>query len=390
MTTAHLARQRADATSALVHNLSVQLQSVHRAISTQYPWIHRLTLANYDPRTDLLSALVSCHTGSAPLEQPQARLAHMPALHALATTGCSHVVDDLNAQGVPPTEHARWLQSSTYRSSLTIPLFHDSLLNAFLFFDSEQTNAFTADATRTLTVFAHLVLQLHQLQIQISHGIQGSVRIASKLARLRDLETGLHLERIAAYTRVIATQLQHTQPICSEFIDYLFLFAPLHDIGKVGIPDSILRKPGPLDDDEWTIMRQHVDLGSSIVVQMGEHLNLPQGPAFSILSNIVAQHHERGDGSGYPQRLKMTEIALEARIVAVADVYDALSSQRPYKSAMSEAEVTQILHDEVQRGRLDPDCVQALLGARTERLDIAQRLKDTNTGTGTGLSAKGS
>lgn len=202
MATPHHAPDKADATpSAQTHSLSEHLQSVHRAISHLFPWVHWLTLATYNPHTDALNALVSCNTGGVPLAQHKAQLVHMPTLRALAAAGCSRVVADLDADSLPPSEHTIWLNSGAYRSSLTIPLFQNGSLSAFLFFDSEQPGAFTPDATRTLTLLALVVSQFHQLQVQISHGIQGSVQIATTLTRLRDLETGLHLERCRLYAR---------------------------------------------------------------------------------------------------------------------------------------------------------------------------------------------
>jgi len=202
------------------------------------------------------------------------------------------------------------------------------------------------------------------------------VHVASGLARIRDLETGQHLERMAAYSQLMARKLACAHALSDEFIEYVFLFAPLHDIGKVGIPDSILLKPGRLDTVEMATMRRHVEIGETIVDQMGQDLSMGNGLAFKVMRNIVAAHHERGDGSGYPRGLLMNDIPLEARIVAVADVYDALSNQRPYKKAWTEAEITAELDRETASGRLDAECVQTLMAARDERMTIHREHAD--------------
>jgi response regulator RpfG family c-di-GMP phosphodiesterase len=161
-----------------------------------------------------------------------------------------------------------------------------------------------------------------------------------------------------------------------EYVEYVHLFAPLHDIGKVGIPDSVLLKPGKLDAQEWVTMRRHVEIGETIIDQMAREMNLGSTLATQVMRNIVAGHHERGDGSGYPRGLLMQDIPMEARIVAVADVYDALSNRRPYKEPWTEVAITLELSREVALGRLDGDCVRALLDAGDERRAIQVRLAD--------------
>jgi HD-GYP domain-containing protein (c-di-GMP phosphodiesterase class II) len=196
------------------------------------------------------------------------------------------------------------------------------------------------------------------------------------LASIRDLETGQHLERMARYSHLMAVALADKFCLNDEFIEYVRLFAPLHDIGKVGIPDNVLLKPGKLDADEWKVMREHVAIGEKIVAKMTLDLNLGDSLSSIVMRNIVAAHHERGDGSGYPRGLKMMDIPVEGRIVAVADVYDALSNRRPYKTAWTEEETAAELRKEVNVGRLDGDCVEVLLQARDARRYIQDRYAD--------------
>lgn len=225
-------------------------------------------------------------------------------------------------------------------------------------------------------MFANLISQLYLLQLQVVHSLVGTVNLASGLARIRDLETGQHLERMAAYSQLMARSLALQDGLDDEFVEYVHLFAPLHDIGKVGIPDKVLLKPGKLDAEEWVTMRRHVEIGESIISQMALEMNLGSSLATEVMRNIVAGHHERGDGSGYPRGLHMLDIPLEARIVAVADVYDALSNRRPYKEPWTEEAIAAELSKEVVLGRLDSRCVHALMSAVAERRAIQVRLAD--------------
>ena len=197
--------------------------------------------------------------------------------------------------------------------------------------------------------------------------------IARDFAEFRDLETGAHLQRIAHYARVITKQLAQMTQLDDEYVEHVYLYSPLHDIGKIAIPDSILLKPGKLDPDEWEIMKTHTTRGREIIETITADLHISNLPDNQVLRNIVEFHHEAMDGSGYPAGLVGDEIPLEARIVSVADVFDALTSRRPYKREWTVAEALVELHRMVDIGKLDPMCVQALVNARAQVEEILSR-----------------
>ncbi|MEN6449445.1 MAG: HD domain-containing phosphohydrolase [Thermoguttaceae bacterium] len=207
-------------------------------------------------------------------------------------------------------------------------------------------------------------------------------------AEFRDEDTGNHVIRVGCFSRAVAVELGRPRP----FLEMLLLAAPLHDIGKIGIPDSVLLKPGPLDDAEWAVMQRHCEIGecilreqSKVVVPLldwyaGDSPEMKNSlvnhdPVLETAAAIAMAHHERWDGSGYPQGLAGEEIPLEARIVAVADVFDALISDRPYRPARPEEEVLSIMGNAVG-SHFDPTVYAAFLRALPEIRAVRSRFAD--------------
>lgn len=176
----------------------------------------------------------------------------------------------------------------------------------------------------------------------------------SRAAEYKDEDTGAHVERMSHYSSTIARKLGFNE----ELVEQILWAAPMHDIGKIGIPDSILRKPGKLDDAEWVIMRQHTIIGAKIL--KGANAD------FIRLAEIISlNHHEKWDGSGYPNRIKGSDIPIAARIVAVADVFDALTSERPYKKPFPMEKAMSIIKE--SRGtHFDPDVADAFCASEEE------------------------
>jgi putative two-component system response regulator len=197
-----------------------------------------------------------------------------------------------------------------------------------------------------------------------------TLRALAKLAESRDTDTGLHIERVGAYSAVLAGQLAvegpYTDIIDRDFVTTIRLAAPLHDIGKVGISDSILLKPGKLSEEEYEVMKQHTIIGTQVLETALEVMD-NSDKMLEMAREIVRSHHERWDGRGYPDGLAGEQIPLSARIVSVADTYDALMTLRPYKKALSRQESRAIISDAATAGQFDPAIHQAFL-ATEDRL----------------------
>jgi putative two-component system response regulator len=199
---------------------------------------------------------------------------------------------------------------------------------------------------------------------ELGRSREETIHVLARAAELRDHETGQHIERVSRSCELIARRLGLSHDRC----ELLRIASPLHDIGKIAIADHILRKPGPLSADERRVVETHTVLGHSILAGSRE-------PLLQLAAEIAWTHHERFDGGGYPRGLKGDEIPLAGRIVAVADVFDALVSDRVYRSALPVDDVVAAMR--VARGsHFDPDALDALLTAIPEALEIRDRFRD--------------
>ena len=202
----------------------------------------------------------------------------------------------------------------------------------------------------------------------------------ASLAETRDSETGNHIRRTQFYVKALAqhlsTQPQFAAQLTDSYIQMLFKSAPLHDIGKVGIPDSILQKPGKLTAEEYTIMKNHPLIGAQALAKViAGTAHTGEKSFLDYARQMVEAHHERWDGSGYPHQLRGTAIPLAGRLMALADVYDALISKRIYKRGFSHEEVRQMLIEE-SGSHFDPDVVAAFLAREADFLQIAKKFAD--------------
>jgi putative two-component system response regulator len=203
----------------------------------------------------------------------------------------------------------------------------------------------------------------------------------TSLAETRDTDTGNHIRRTQHYVRALAQRLQDHPRFAAALTDHgiamLFKSAPLHDIGKVGIPDRILLKPGALTPEEFDIMKTHTTLGRDAIEQAEQTLGT-QVEFLRMAKEIAMSHQEKWDGSGYPQGLAGDDIPMSARLMAVADVYDALISERIYKSAIPHDRAVQIIF-QGRGAHFDPDMVDAFIEIQPEIQAIAQRFSDTES-----------
>jgi HD-GYP domain-containing protein (c-di-GMP phosphodiesterase class II) len=243
-------------------------------------------------------------------------------------------------------------------------------------FSTQTTLTAAKDFLKNQNVLLEIEVEKRTRKIQDTQ--DATILVLASLVETRDNETGNHVRRTQYYVRALARQLQ-SHPAFADYlvehqIDILFKSAPLHDIGKVGIPDSILLKSGKLDPAEFEIMKTHTTLGHNAIENAERQLGITV-EFLACAKEIALSHQEKWDGSGYPEGLAGDRIPISARLMAVADVYDALTTRRVYKDAMGHNEAITIIME--GRGKhFDPDAVDAFAEITDEFRDIAGRFAD--------------
>ena len=248
------------------------------------------------------------------------------------------------------------------KSNMVVPLVSNDTVFGFLFFSSKEKYYFIEDHLRIVEKFSYeisgFINRAYLTKVILS-------KITASFAELvdrKDNETGGHIIRMVAYSVIIAQKLEEMKledyPVDKKMVLEIKRNAATHDIGKVGIPDAILKKPGKLTPEEWEIMKTHAAIGGDIFASLRKDMTMFDQDFYQVAEEITRYHHEKFDGTGYPYGLKGHDIPLVARIVTVADVFDALTSKRVYKDAFSFEKAVEIIH-ESSGTQFDPKVVEA-------------------------------
>ncbi len=358
--------------------LEKQLGAIHEALYAELAAVDRISVSAYDAARDTLKTFLESSPTRSALVRYEAKLAETPSLAETLKSGRPRVVNDLDVFRRGERVHTHIIADEKYRSSYTVPMRLAGALEGFLFFNSRSPGAFAEEPLlQRLDVYAHLISATVAADLVAVRVLGAVVRTAHEMLEYRDPETGAHTDRMARYARLIAQYLaaQGVVDFSDETIERIFQYAPLHDIGKIAMPDRLLRKGEALSAAERAEMQTHTVRGRQMIDSIASGLGLGGIEGLDLLRHIAELHHEALDGSGYPHGLRDGEIPYEARIIAVADVFDALTSRRPYKPSWSNAEAIAWLR-RFARTRFDEQCVAALAFDAAEVAEIQRAFSD--------------
>jgi HD-GYP domain-containing protein (c-di-GMP phosphodiesterase class II) len=356
-----------------------RLVAAHRSVSESFPFIVRIAIAIYDAETNILKTYLHSSGNANPLDHYQALLDDAPSLKAMLEEGLPRVINNMLTFEDGQHEHTTRIGRQGYAASYTMPMFNDGNFFGFIFFNSDQRDVFTENVLRHIDIYGHMISLMVINELTAIHTLSAALKTTGSITHVRDPETGSHLDRMSRYSRLIANALADKYSLNDTYIEHVFMFSALHDIGKISIPDNILLKPDSLDEDETVVMQTHARKGREMIDDLLQNFGLENMEYIDVLRNIAEFHHEAVNGGGYPSGISGDAIPLEARIVAVADVFDALTSRRPYKEAWKNERAIQTLK-ELAGEKLDLDCVNALLDNMDQVEKIQQQFYENTYG----------
>ncbi len=356
--------------------IAERLALVHAHVKTldECAGISRIAFAAYNADTGIINTYALSDDGDDGLSLYATALDDAPSLKRLAEEDEFRIVDDLCADYPETHAHARVICSVGLRSSLTFPVFSGEVLQGFLFFNAPAKGAFTARVVERLGPYVALISLMMINEMAPLKSLQAAVDTVRDISVHRDDETGAHLLRMSAYVRLIALELARRHGYPDDWVDMLVRCAPLHDVGKVAVPDHILHKPGKLDPEERAVMQGHVRSGIDIALTILKNFRLNRAHVGTMLHDLIAQHHETLDGTGYPNQLNDGAISIEARIVAVADIFDALTNERVYKAAWPVEKAIDYMKS-LADVKLDEECVAIMAANLAQIADIQARYR---------------
>jgi HD-GYP domain-containing protein (c-di-GMP phosphodiesterase class II) len=342
-------------------NFSQRLEDLHLSLRDDLAHIDRIAVALFSPHTNMLRTFAHSTFGAAPLWHYEASLNDVPTLLELARTHRCRLLQDLSVFANRTTRHSRYLLEQGFHASYTEPIFEGEQLLGFVFVNTRHPKGFGVDTVPYLMLVTRIVSLMLRAEVDSVRMLVTSLEATKEITSLRDRETGEHLARIGEFSRLMCLALGDELSLDDEYCSLVGRLSPLHDIGKIAIPDSILTKPGPLSREEMDVMKTHASRGALIVDRFfsSTRYDSLERP-LQILRNIVLHHHEAWDGTGYPVGLAGEAIPIEARVVRIVDVYDALTHKRRYKDKWTHAAAMAYLREH-SGSHFDPRCIAAFL-----------------------------
>lgn len=365
---------------SFLHNensLKERLVSAHKKAQEKFPFLARIAVALYDSETSILKTYLHSSGEDNPIEHYQTHIDNAPSLKHILDEGRPRVINNMLTFEDNSNKHTKRIGRQGYAASYTLPIFHNGVFFGFLFFNSYKKDVFTEVVLSELDLYGHIISLMVINEMSAINTLSAALKTTGHMTHLRDPETGSHLDRMSRYSRLIANALADVYQLDDDYIEHVYMFSPLHDIGKIAIPDGILLKESSLTENEMEVMKTHTVSGLEMINDLLVNFGLDNISHTEILKNIALSHHEKMNGSGYPEQKSGEDIPLEARIVAVADIFDALTSKRPYKEAWGNQDAFELLQ-KLSGEELDATCVNALIENENEVLEIQRQFQESS------------
>ncbi len=354
-------------------SLNEQFVEIHAHIREQLPQIARISFALYEPFSGHLKTYADSTPDNDVLRNYEYPLNQLTGLKHCATERCDRCINDPTQLLGDDTPHNQWLKQQRFGASLASPMYYENEFIGFIFINTAEGHHFDEQLSQQLSTHIDTIRQAINREYETVYKILDMTSFILKqnpkhLAQSRD-----HQERMYHFTKIIAWGVSQHYHLDDEKIDHITLFSRLHDIGKLSIPHHLLLKPGKLEVAEKHQVIGHIEKGIEIMDSVLLRANCLNHVCIQTLKEIVSYHHELMDGSGYPHGLKADDIPISARIVTVANIFDALTTHRPYKQARSVPFALLELEKMVAEGKLDKHCVNALRNHQEYLKDITRK-----------------
>jgi len=359
--------------------LNKQLVEVLKQVKSELPQIERLSFVLYDHDTSLLKTYAdSSHSYEDTFHRYECTLDKLPSLKECADNHCNRKISDFDHELEHPTTHNQWLKKQGFKSSYASPTYLNNKLIGFIFINANRPDFFENDVCEYLFPYIHLVQQAATWEYEIINTIFHAANSIIGRQPRHVLQLKNHQKRMHYYSTVIANSVSSIYKLNDEDVENIILFSRFHDIGKLSLSSNLLQKNSELTHVEKEKIRQHIEKGITIIDDIISKNGCYYHASLNILKNIISFHQEKLNGTGYPYGLKENNVPISARIINVANIFDALTSHRPYKQACSVPFALLELEKMVSQGEIDKHCVNALRQNQVFLSKIIQRFPEAD------------
>lgn len=354
-------------------SLNEQLKQIKHRLQAHAPFIDRVSFAFFEPATNELKTYADSETEDA-LAHYHAPLSELPTLLQAVEKRQVRIISSL--EDLPQSKHTQALLSAGYKSSYAQPCFENEEFIGFMFLNSFTKQAFDNALPDTIYPYLNIVQFTVYSELRVVHAIAECAEATQNLSPVYRRDSLAHQERVSHYARIIANGVAHEWNIDDETCEHIALFARFHDIGKVRLNADLICKSDTLAPHEKSEMQSHVKNGIQIIDDILKSFGYPEHPSIELLRNIMSYHHEFLDGSGYPFGLVGEQIPYSARIVAVANIFDALTTHRPYRQAWSVTHALLELEKMARDNKIEESCINALRDEQDELKQIISQFPE--------------